>query len=158
MSDDLPEFDAGSHRALAHPMRHRLLMALRAEPATISGLARRLDVHKGSVAHHLSVLVDAAMVRPSQRRQVRGGTEQYYEIAVGRITVSDPGATTSMLTAVAAQVAAADDPLLHLRHLRLSDDQAARLRAMLEAIVEEAATAEQGRTYGVLVALYESGT
>lgn len=153
--DDAPDGPAvDKHRALAHPLRHRVLMALRTEPATISGLARRLGVRKGSIAHHLGVLARAGMVRPAERRQVRGGTEQYYEIAVGRILTSDPGEMAAMLTAVAAEVEAADDPLLHLRHVRLTDQQAQQLRAALEAIMQEIPTSPEGRTHGVLVALY----
>ncbi|WP_353650102.1 winged helix-turn-helix domain-containing protein [Nakamurella sp. A5-74] len=151
--------DLDRHRALAHPLRHRVLMALRSEQGTISGLARRLQVHKGSIAHHLAVLVEAGMVRPAARRQVRGGTEQYYEIAVGAIRTSDPDATTAMLTAVAAQVttadrAAGDDVLLHLRHVRLTEEQALRVRAALEGIVDELPISPGGRTHGVLVSLY----
>lgn len=147
-----PEVD--QHRALSHPLRHRVLMTLRAEPATISGLARRLDVRKGSVAHHLGVLVRAGMVRPAERRQVRGGTEQYYEIAVGRILTSGSGEMTALLAAVAAEVEAAPDPLLHLRHVRLTDQQAQQLRAALEVIMHELPTSPEGGTHGVLVALY----
>lgn len=156
MLPDLEIDSPGSHRALAHPMRHRLLMALRGEPATISQLARRLEVRKGSVAHHLGVLVSAGMVRASEARQVRGGTEQYYEPAVRRIVTRDDDteSTAAMLSAVAASLAADDDPLLHLRHVRLTAKQAAALRAALEAIVDDAADVPGQPTYGVLVGLY----
>jgi DNA-binding transcriptional ArsR family regulator len=144
------------HRALAHPMRHRLLISLRGEPATISQLARRLDVRKGSVAHHLDVLVEAGLARAAGTRHVRGGTEQYYELTVGPIVTDEDDAvsTTAMLTAVAGEVASDPDALLHLRHVRLTDVQLAALRAALDTIVGQTPTTADAPTYGVLVGLY----
>jgi DNA-binding transcriptional ArsR family regulator len=148
------DLDLGSHRALSHPARHRLLMALRDEPGTTSGLARRLGLAKGSVAHHLGVLVAAGMVRLGSTRPVRGGTEQYYEIAVGRIRGGNPEASAAMLAAVALAVATDPDPLLHLRHVRLSAGQVKRLSEALEAIVADAPDSDGGQLHGVLVGLY----
>ena len=129
-------------------------MALRVEAGTISGLARRLDVRKGSIAHHLRVLVDSGMVRAAETRQTRGGTEQYYEIAVGPISGSGRDITSALLSAVTSALLAADDPLLHLRHVRLTRDQAARLGAALEAIIADAPSTHGAPAYGVLVGLY----
>src|SRR5580693_4564647 len=70
---------AEQYRALGHPLRHQLLFALGQRPATISQLALALDSHKGNVAHHLKVLREAGLVAVTETRQVRGGTEQYYQ-------------------------------------------------------------------------------
>ena len=51
-------------RALGHPMRHRLLLALGQGEATISQLAAALGSNKGNIAHHLKVLTAAGLVRP----------------------------------------------------------------------------------------------
>lgn len=146
------------HKALSHPLRHRLLMSLRGEPGTISQLSRRIGVLKGSVAHHLQVLVAAGLVHPAQARQVRGGTEQYYEVAAGPImTGNDLQATQAMLAAIAEQLAADEDPLLHLRHVRLTSAQAKRLRHVLDEIVTEVPDAGPANpAYGVVVGLYRS--
>ncbi|MET8909231.1 ArsR family transcriptional regulator [Micromonospora sp. NPDC004551] len=147
-------------KALAHPFRHRLLFALGSGPATISQLATGLGAAKGTVAHHLKVLTEAGMVRTAHTRQVRGGTEQYHERAFRRLTgeTVDAGATSAMFGAVAEELAGDPDPLLHLRHLRLTPAQAQRLRATLDALVGEAeeAAPDQPR-YGVLVSLYRRG-
>ncbi|MFI7606688.1 ArsR/SmtB family transcription factor [Micromonospora sp. NPDC049366] len=148
-------------KALGHPFRHRLLFALGQWPATISQLAASLGAAKGTVAHHLGVLRDAGMVRVVHTRPVRGGTEQYYQRVARRLLVSPghPGATGAMLGAVAEEITAADDePLLLLRHLRLSAAQAERLRAALLDLVEdtEDAGADEPR-HGVLVSLYRQG-
>ncbi|SBT52412.1 ArsR/SmtB family transcription factor [Micromonospora auratinigra] len=148
---------AAHFKALAHPLRHRLLFALGAGPATVSRLAAELGVAKGTVAHHLKVLTEAGMVRPAHTRQVRGGTEQYHERAFRRLVggEGDADATAALLGAVAEELTADPDPLLHLRHLRLTPDQAARLRSTLDALLSTAEEAgpDQPR-HGVLVALY----
>ncbi|GAB2459917.1 ArsR/SmtB family transcription factor [Jatrophihabitans fulvus] len=147
--------DAAVHRALAHPDRHRILMALRQQPQTVSGLARRLGVQKGSAAHHLAVLREAGLVETGETRTVRGGTETYWQWAVERIHWDDPAAGIAMMQAVAKEMASDDDALLHLRHVRLTDAQAAQLRAVLEAAAEAPSDDADGRPRGVLVALYD---
>ncbi|MGI3785704.1 MAG: ArsR/SmtB family transcription factor [Janthinobacterium lividum] len=148
------------HRALGHPMRHRLLNSLRGGPATTSQLARRLQVHKGSVAHHLSVLVGAGMVRPSEERQVRGGTEKYYEVAHGSVTATgDLESVSALFAAITPELAADDAALLHLRHLQLSEAQAQQLRTALDAIVTEPSGSDGDQpTFGVLVGMYRCGS
>lgn len=156
--DEPLEVNTAAHfKALAHPFRHRLLFSLGIGPATISQLAARLGAAKGTVAHHLKVLTEAGMVRIAHSRQVRGGTEQYHERTFRRMVggSGDREATAALLNAVAQQVAADPDPLLHLRHLRLTSAQAARLRATLDDLVVGAEEAgEDASRYGVLVALY----
>ena len=60
-------------KALAHPLRNRIVFALGAEGATVSQLAKSLSTNKGNAAHHLAVLEQAGLVRRGERRQVRGG-------------------------------------------------------------------------------------
>ncbi|SCL53729.1 Helix-turn-helix domain-containing protein [Micromonospora citrea] len=157
--DDLLEVTTPAQfKALGHPLRQRLLFALGQRPATISQLAATLGAAKGNVAHHLKVLRDADMVRVAHSRQVRGGTEQYYQRGARRVRVA-PGhsaATAALLGAVAEEVSAAPgEPLLHLRHLRLTAAQADRLAAALSDLVEGAQDAgEDEPRYGVLVSLY----
>lgn len=157
ISDPLEVRTPAQFKALAHPFRHRLLFALGPGPATISQLATGLGAAKGTVAHHLKVLAEAGMVRVAHTRQVRGGTEQYHERAFRRLVgeTVDAGATGALFGAVAEELAGDPDPLLHLRHLRLTPTQAERLRSTLDALVGEAEEAggDEPR-YGVLVSLY----
>jgi DNA-binding transcriptional ArsR family regulator len=157
---DAPVFDATNarHRALGHPIRHRILLVLGDAPATLSQLARRLTVPKGGVAHHLKVLVEADLIRRADARTVRGGTEVYYERVHTRLHVdpaADPEAQRAALVAVADAVAAdPDDPLLVLRGLRLSDAQARRLKVTLAAFVDDLDESPSGRRHGLLVGVY----
>lgn len=145
-------------KALSHPLRQRLLFALGREPATTSQLAVSLDVQKGNIGHHLKVLREAGLVRVVETRQVRGGTEQYYQRAAKRMSYSSSPAehTQAIFGAVAEEVArAAEQPLVVLRHLRLTEDVAARMAKALQDIVDEAEDAGEGEAvHGVMVALY----
>ncbi|MER5635407.1 winged helix-turn-helix domain-containing protein [Kitasatospora sp. NPDC002227] len=164
-TDDLTVDSPAQHKALAHPLRQRLLLALSGRSATISQLAVGFDAQKGTVAHHLKVLREAGLVHVAETRQVRGGTEQYYRRTPRRVAMSptDPaeaGSAVAIFSAVSAEYAAAPrepaPPALTLRHLRLTRAQAARLAAELDALVDGAEEAPEGEpVHGVLVALYE---
>ena len=138
---------AEQYRALGHPLRHRLLFALGRRPATISQLAVALDSHKGNVAHHLKVLREAGLVAVTETRQVRGGTEQYYQRTARRLDFpGEHGAAQAgpLLQAVADEIAsAAGEPLLVLRNIRLTADQAQRLASTLSELVDTRAQVGQ---------------
>lgn len=146
-------------QALAHPMRHRLLLALGAAGATVSQLSRRLDTNKGNVAHHLEMLRRAGLARITGTHTVRGGTARTYG-RVGSALQLDGGreTTTAMLAAVADGVL--DDPgepLLHLRHLRLTGHQAQHLAKHLDRLVSDLPTAAATEPlYGVFVSVYRA--
>jgi DNA-binding transcriptional ArsR family regulator len=146
-------------KALAHPMRHRLLYALGRQPATVSQLAAALGSHKGNIAHHLRVLREAGLVRPAGTQRVRGGTEQYFERSSRALHIAGehyPESLPVAFRAVADEIAAAaPDPFLVLRHLRLSPAQVERITAVLTDLAHgtEEADPEQPR-YGLLLGLY----
>ncbi|WP_405401186.1 ArsR/SmtB family transcription factor [Streptomyces sp. NBC_01104] len=148
--------------ALSHPLRQRLLFALGHRPATVRQLAAQLDAKKGNVAHHLKVLRDAGLIHVAETRQVRGGTEQYYQRTARHMLVAAPRAagTAAMLAAVAQELDLAPvEPHLTLRHLRLSPEKARELGEALAALVDEAEEgAEDQPVHGVLVALYQQAS
>ncbi|MBM7783508.1 ArsR/SmtB family transcription factor [Tenggerimyces flavus] len=153
--DDVVEVSGPEqHKALGHPMRHRLLYALGEETATISGLAARFDTRKGNIAHHLKVLREAGLVEIAETRTVRGGTEQYYR-RVGR-KLRYRGHTAVAMQAMAAEIESdPDDPLVLLRHVRLTSEQAAALAEALTTLVDSAEDAGPGADrFGVLVGVY----
>lgn len=145
--------------ALSHPLRQRLLFALGQRPATTSQLAVQLDARKGNVAHHLKVLREAGLIHVAETRQVRGGTEQYYQRTARRMIVAEPQAagTAAMFAAVAHELDRSPvEPHLTLRHLRLSPARAKELGDTLAELVDEAVEGgEDQPVHGVLVALYE---
>jgi len=148
-------------KALAHPLRNRILFALGPDGATVSQLAKSLATNKGNVAHHLAVLEGADLVRRGARRQVRGGTEQYFVRAARRLRTprgSRAGHTVALLHAVAEELdASPTDSLLTLRRVRLTRAQATALSQHLERVVEglqEAGPREAN--HGVLVSVFEA--
>lgn len=147
-------------KALAHPLRNRLLFALGSEGATVSQLSTRLGTNKGNVAHHLAVLERAGLVRRAHSRQVRGGTEQYFTRVARRLRTPQgaaAGHTAALLQAVAEEVDRSPaETLLNLRRLRLTRQQAAALAAHLERLVDDLPEAGPNEpTYGVLVSVFQ---
>jgi DNA-binding transcriptional ArsR family regulator len=159
MAESLRISTPGHFKALAHPLRHRLLFALGQHPATIGQLAAALGSQKGNIAHHLKVLREAGLVRVASTRHVRGGTEQYYERTARRLDIDDEAgaaSTPAFFQAVADELATAEDePLLVLRGVRLTAEQAERLRATLAELADEVTDAGPGeRRYALLVSMF----
>ncbi len=145
-------------KAMAHPLRQRLLFAL-IHPATISQLAIAMGSQKGNIAHHLKVLRQADMVRVVATRTVRGGTEQYYQRSVLRYDLGGEQATAHtplLVRAVADELAgAAPEPYLVLRNIRLTAEQVTRLTAQLTQLSEELTDAGPHESrYGLLLTVY----
>jgi DNA-binding transcriptional ArsR family regulator len=127
----------GGGKALAHPLRHRILLALTGRSATISQLSVALRSGKGTIAFHLRVLRDAGLVRVAELRQVRGGTEVHYRRTGGiRVDAYDPAGAHALLRAVGEEMAdSPSDPLVLLRTVRLTDAQARQLADALGALL-----------------------
>ena len=143
-------------KALGHPMRHRLLFALGQGQATISQLAAALDSNKGNIAHHLKVLAAAGLVRPAGTRQVRGGTERYYQRASRGLKYDNAATTDVAFRALAAEIAAAEPgPFLMLRTLRLTPEHAKQLTATLSDLAHQAEDASDQPRYSLLLGLYQ---
>jgi predicted ArsR family transcriptional regulator len=140
-------------------LRQRLLLALGQRPNTISRLAAELQLGKGSVAHHLKVLRGAGLVFVSESRQVRGGTEQYYQRTSRRLVSAhpEPAHTAAVLGAVATDLAASPvETTLQLRQVRLTAARAHELTQALTRLVDEVEEADTDEAvHGVLVAVYQ---
>ena len=146
---------AAQFKALGHPMRHRLLLALGQGEATISQLAAALDSNKGNIAHHLKVLTAAGLVRTAGTRQVRGGTERYYRRSASRLEYDDADTTAVAFRAIAEEIAAAEPgPLLVLRSIRLTAEHASQLQETLHALAHHHDDGAGNPRYGLLVGFY----
>jgi DNA-binding transcriptional ArsR family regulator len=93
--DDLPEtFHVTTDeqlRAVSNLTRHRIMAVLRFEPATITQIAERVGLAKGSSSYHVRLLERAGLVKVVRTRKVRGVTERYYAMAARSIVLPDPG-------------------------------------------------------------------
>ncbi|MFJ2088163.1 helix-turn-helix domain-containing protein [Streptomyces sp. NPDC087901] len=145
-SDDLPEtFHVTTDeqlRAVSNLTRHRIMAVLRFEPATITQIAGRVGLAKGSSSYHVRLLERAGLVKVVRTRKVRGVTERYYAMAARTIELPDTGAgqpDALMRHAVADLEAAPADGERHVRmaHLRLTEEQFGELGARLQALADE---------------------
>ncbi|MDR3084490.1 MAG: winged helix-turn-helix domain-containing protein [Streptomyces sp.] len=129
-------------RAVSSLTRHRIMAVLRFEPATITQIAERVGLAKGSSSYHVRLLERAGLVKVVRTRKVRGVTERYYAMAARSIVLPDRGEggpDILMRHAVADLEAAPADGERHVRmaHLRLTDDQFTQLGARLQALADE---------------------
>ena len=142
--DDLPEtFHVTTEeqlRAVSNLTRHKIMAVLRFEPATITQIAGRVGLAKGSSSYHVRLLERAGLVKVVRTRKVRGVTERYYAMAARAIALPDPGAgqpDVLMRHAVADLEASDGERFVQMAHLRLTGEQFAELGARLEALAEE---------------------
>jgi DNA-binding transcriptional ArsR family regulator len=65
-------------KALAHPLRIRLLAMLEEQSASPVQLAAKVDASLGTVAYHVRTLFNLGLIELVGTRQRRGATEHYY--------------------------------------------------------------------------------
>lgn len=97
--------DAAALQALAHPLRIRILEALRA-PESAAGVARRIGEPRQKVNYHVKELERAGLVRQTGERRAGNFVETLYE-AVARTVLISPRVAWSdpaRLEALRAQI------------------------------------------------------
>ncbi len=72
-------------RALAHPVRLRMLSLMWAAPFGATGLAAALGIGHGLATQHLRQLVDTHLVEPVEARPPGGGRERLFQTVRGRV-------------------------------------------------------------------------
>ncbi|MCP2343283.1 ArsR/SmtB family transcription factor [Actinomadura rupiterrae] len=146
MPDDLPETlhvtTEEQLRAVSNLTRHRIMAALRFEPATITQIAQRVGLAKGSSSYHVRLLERAGLVKVVRTRKVRGVTERYYAMAARSVVLPEPapGQPDLLLRNTVADLEASPpDTERHVRmtHLRLTDRQLTELGEKLHALADE---------------------
>jgi DNA-binding transcriptional ArsR family regulator len=75
MPESLPNFKADFYKALAHPVRIRILELLRSGELSVSELQERLDIDSSGVSQQLSILRNKSIVASR-----RSGTTVYYRV------------------------------------------------------------------------------
>lgn len=142
----------GTHRALADPLRIKLLEALWESPRSARELAQCVGLPADRLYYHLAQLEEAGLIEITEHRPLpRGKVERVY----APVVVEPPADATSpeevvaflgsMLDATRADIAAAyrakqigrrREVNLHRGALRLTDQGLARLRAELDELTE----------------------
>lgn len=94
-------------KALGHPLRSLILDLVLEKAMTVSELAERVRKPRGTVAHHVDVLVDVGMLQVTSTRRVRAIEERFYGRTAQTIMFPD-GAWDGDLPFVADARAEAD--------------------------------------------------
>ncbi|HEY8474543.1 MAG TPA: helix-turn-helix domain-containing protein [Natronosporangium sp.] len=130
-------------RALAHPVRLRIIRLTVDQPLTISELADRLGMAKATVLYHVRTLArEGFLVEQPPRRSAAGRTEKPYRSTHKSLTISlthVPEFPLAVLDAFRAEVAGHRDPepVVFRRALRLNDASRARFIERIARLVEE---------------------
>jgi len=144
-------------RAMAHPLRLRLIELFAREAQTAKQAAQKLGQPPTRLYHHVAILEKAGLLRLKETRAVRGATEKYFEIVRGPLT-PDAGealkgstakdheaialtlfdrARNEMVRALAAGAADGKRPMIAARAVaRLSPADARRVRAELVRVLQ----------------------
>ena len=143
--DSIPIQSDEQLRAVASHARHRILRVLRDGPATITQIAERLGIAKGSSNHHVKILAKAGLVAVVETRKVGGVTEQYYAMTGRRIDLPEPvaGQPETLMRHALADVEDAppsEQKTLFLKHARLSpqawDEFNKRVNGLIDELTE----------------------
>jgi DNA-binding transcriptional ArsR family regulator len=156
-------------KALGDELRARIIVMLRERAHSVSELAAKLEMPKGTVAHHVKVLESARLVKVVRTRKVRALTEKYYGRSARLFLYesADTGGYEDVRNIVAASLRVAAEEILPVDEedaaacsgvlrVRLSDADARRFDKRLTKLMDEfrACDDPDGTPYGLALALY----
>lgn len=159
-------------RAYLHPVRHRMLQFLSAEPLTASQVAERLRVHPANLTHHFRALRSGRLIRLVEERDIGRVVEKYYRAVARRFEVRADGAAQlrgagaralGMLEADLRAVSRAlprgeRELVVHLQNARLPEGAFEGFARELASLAAKWRTTtenpEGGRWYSLGLALY----
>jgi DNA-binding transcriptional ArsR family regulator len=157
-------------KAIADPLRSKILGIIQTRPATAKQIADRLGQAPGNIGHHLQVLEKAGLAQVVATRVVRGIIAKYYTRSARIFSFSFPPEVTGgtpmtidildharqeLLEAMAAY----DDKPCQgaFPHVRISADRARvyekRLEGLLADLLHEPAD-PHGRVYGLVYQMF----
>ena len=160
-------------KALADPIRHRILGIIQNRPATAKQIADRLKMSPGTVGHHLQVLEAAGLAKVVARRLVRGIVARYYTRTARIFSYDFPPDVTGTVPTLVRFLSDARDELAEalvdsgpdypvktaFPHVRLTPDRRAyyekRLMELVDEFIAEPAAGD-GMVYSLSVALFQS--
>jgi len=150
-------------KAIAHPIRTRLLNALEATPASAKQLSESLGLTHGNVGHHLKVLERAGLIEVVEERKVRALTERIFAPTYDRLRIEVGEGGLDKLhflfeqagREAAPQTEQPFDDQGRLYSVQMSQEQAAEFAERLIALGDEFAAAKgDGPTWGFAGAVY----
>jgi DNA-binding transcriptional ArsR family regulator len=156
-------------KALGDELRGRIVVMLRERAQSVSELAAKLEMPKGTVAHHIKVLESAGLLKVVRTRRVRALTESYYG-RTARLFLyesADTAGYEDVRNIVAASLRVAAEEILPVDEedaaacsgvlrVRLNPADAKRFDRRLTKLMDEFRTCDDpdGTPYGLALALY----
>ena len=108
--------DVASLRAVAHPVRLRILSLLTGAELSAAEVARELDLTHANASYHLRVLAQAGEVTEAGQEKIRGGVAKRYRHPWAQVRDSDRGTPTDQRTRELYLRAMADELVRRFRH------------------------------------------
>jgi DNA-binding transcriptional ArsR family regulator len=160
-------------KALADPVRHRILGIIQSRPATAKQIADRLNMPPGTIGHHLQVLESAGLAKVVARRLVHGIVAKYYTRTARIFTYNFPDVVTGKVPALVRFLTDARDELAEtlvgggpealvktaFPHARLTAERYAyferRVMELVDEFIAEPPTSE-GTVFSLSVAFFQS--
>jgi DNA-binding transcriptional ArsR family regulator len=146
-------------KALADPLRRRIIDLATERPATVAEFATALNRPPGTIAHHVKLLASAGLLAVVGTRQVRSVTEHYYGRTAPTFVMPNAEEREAQMVEDLGRTRRRARPgeasFLGVRFLRLPDDRAGALVeefiGRLEALAEE--SGEGDTVYGVMLGI-----
>jgi DNA-binding transcriptional ArsR family regulator len=113
-------------RALAHPLRLRMLELFAEAPRTTKQVAQLLGEPPTRLYHHANALERAGLLRLAKTRQNRGAVEKWYEASASQISGRRLSRSRPMLQAISGLAAVALDETRREVAVALSAKRAVR--------------------------------
>ncbi len=150
-------------KALGDPLRHLILDLVLERAMTVTEIAERVRRPRGSVAHHVDLLVDAGLLQVVRTRRVRAIDERFYGRTARTINFPDSAHDGDLpFIADARAIAdvdamAADVPgTFTMRSVRIPDSVAAEYCARVNELALEFSRLKRGgdREFALLVGVF----
>ncbi len=145
LDDELAADTAERRKALAEPVRLAICDLVLQGSMSVSELATALARPRGSVAHHVQVLVDAGLIRVVRSRKVRAMTERFYGRTARTYLLSSVDGELPFIRSVQGEYPAQQPPkpggnregFATFRHARISEDRFEEYVERLSALAIE---------------------
>ncbi|HWU47354.1 MAG TPA: helix-turn-helix domain-containing protein [Humibacter sp.] len=158
MSDN--ETTEAEARALASPLRLRILRICLHQPRTNKEIAQALDRNPGSTLHHVRTLVETGFLEPVEpRRGARGAREVPYRATRRSWRTHVSGISSVLVRTFLDEIAGlpADELQVSRLGLKLSESDTAELRTRIGELLQEYAerpSVPDGVPISLLVAIH----
>jgi DNA-binding transcriptional ArsR family regulator len=149
-------------KALGDPLRMLILDLVLEHAMSVTELADRVGRPRGSVAHHVDLLVDAGLLQVVRTRRVRAMEERFYGRTARTIQFPDHAHGNDLpffadaRSMIDHEVPDGTPGFFTMRSVRIPHDRAAEFCTRLEALALEFSTAPRGgtREFAMLLGLF----